>query len=167
MSIDSAQLRDYIIRPFLNGAGLYSLAAEQLLLGTCAVESQMGSYIHQVGNGSYINQNGGLGIFQIEAFSHQDIWINYLNARQDLSKRILYTCNYVTRPDDSALISNLGYACLMARVKYLRSPNPLPNPGDVYGMSLMWKDVYNSSQGAGTPEHFQDLFLKYVSPIYK
>lgn len=160
MSIDAGQLKNLIVNPYLTAAGLYSLSAEQLLLGTCAVETSMGSYIHQV-NGP------ALGIWQMEAFSHQDIWINYLASRQDLSKRILYACNYLNVPHDSALIGNLGYACLMARVKYLRSPMALPAPGDVYNMSLMWKQVYNSGLGAGTEQKFQDMYIKYVSPLYQ
>lgn len=160
MSINIKQLREYIVKPFLTSSGLYSLSAEQLLLGTCAVESETGTYIHQV-------SGPALGIYQMEPFTHQDIWVNYLNARPDLHKRILYACHYVTRPDDSALIHNLGYATLMARVKYLRSPKALPQPGDVYGMAKMWKDIYNTAGGAGTVDKFQDYYLRVISPLYK
>lgn len=160
MPINAKQLRDFVVKPFLTDSGLYSLEAEQLLLGTAAVESDMGTYIHQV-------SGPALGIFQMEPFTYQDIWVNYLNARIDLHKRILYTCHYVTRPDESALVHNLGYATLMARVKYLRSPKALPNPNDVYGMSVIWKDVYNTVGGKGTIQKFQDAYLRHVAPLYK
>jgi hypothetical protein len=160
MGIDVGQLREYVIQPILKSVDLHSVSAEQLLLGTAAVETACGQYIHQIGGVAY-------SIYQIEPFSHQDIWINYLAFRKDLGNKILYACNYVNRPPDTALIYNLAYATLIARVKYLRSPMALPEPNDVYGMSNMWKSIYNTAGGAGTESKFQDAYLRYVSPLYK
>ena len=48
MGIHPKHLAEYVIRPSLKPLGLYSLEAEQLLLGTAAVESQLGFYLHQI-----------------------------------------------------------------------------------------------------------------------
>ena len=45
MSIDATQLRLLIIRPTLQYLGLWSPFRENLLLGTCAQESQCGTYL--------------------------------------------------------------------------------------------------------------------------
>ena len=55
----------------LSSIGLYSVEAVYLLLGTCAVESNFGTYLKQ--------KNGpALGVFQIEPSTLIDIWENYL-----------------------------------------------------------------------------------------
>jgi hypothetical protein len=48
MGIRSYDLRQYVIRPTLQRLGLWSLAAENLLLGTAAQESKLGYYLHQL-----------------------------------------------------------------------------------------------------------------------
>lgn len=68
MSINCEQLRLYVIRPTLEKIELWSEAAENLLLGTTAQESHMGTYIKQVGKGP------ALGIYQMEPATHKDIW---------------------------------------------------------------------------------------------
>ena len=77
--IDKAQLTDYIIKPTLLQIGLFNHTAVNLLLGTCAQESRMGTYVHQLGNGP------ALGIYQIEPATHNDIWANFLKYKPALA----------------------------------------------------------------------------------
>ncbi len=50
MSLDATQLRQMVIKPALEKLGLWSTAAEELVLGTTIVESAL-AYIRQHGDG--------------------------------------------------------------------------------------------------------------------
>ncbi|RLA60692.1 MAG: hypothetical protein DRQ89_12470 [Epsilonproteobacteria bacterium] len=147
------QFRTYIVRPALDGVGLYSEAAEDLLVGTACAESMMGTYVHQVGGPA-------LGIYQMEPNTHADIWRNYLEYREGLHDRVVGCVpangwsSWGDMPSHALLITDLKYATVMARIHYLRSPEPLPAAGEWSGMARMWKKVYNTEAGAGTEGHF-------------
>ncbi len=155
--IDSTQLREYIVRPtlqYLDDLIPYSMAAENLLLGTCAQESEMGLYIHQT--------NGGpaQGIFQMEPETETDIWANFLYFRLELSDRI--NDLLPAKIPGPHLIGNLYYAAAMCRTHYYRQPESLPSEDDVAGLAYMWKRGYNTSKGKGTIEKFIDNYERYV-----
>jgi hypothetical protein len=160
MPIQAEHLRDYVIQPILQKTSLYSIQAEQLLLGTCAAESAMGSCLRQIGGPA-------LGIFQMEVPTHDDIYTNYLNYNESLKIRLLKACEYTSRPSNYALIQNLAYAALMARIKYYRCPNQLPEKDDIDAMAEYWKINYNSIMGRGTVQHFKAAYERYVSPLYR
>lgn len=159
MSIFSVDIAKYVIRPTLKMCDLYSVAAEQLLLGTAAVESDMGTYLHQKGGPA-------LGIYQMEPDTHNDIYLNYLNFRPELKKAILLACEYSDRPSHSALMNNLAYATVMARVKYMRVLQKLPDNNDVEGLADYWKAYYNTSKGKGASSHFELAYKKHVAFLY-
>lgn len=140
MSIHPGQLREYVIRPVLHRLGLYSEAAEELLMLTAATESLCGEYLHQVGGPA-------LGIFQMEPRTHDDLWSNYLGYRASLADEIRQYGSTA-----SQLPGNLYYACAMARIHYLRVPERLPSAMDVDGLARYWKDHYNTHLGAGNPQ---------------
>lgn len=157
MSLDPRQLRDLVVRPALEHIGLWSLAAEQLVMGTAAQESRL-TYLAQVGGGP------ALGLFQMEPATHLDIWTNFLRFRKDLRRQVigllvpgvpsLAPVDLASPPGPMALVLNLSYAAAMCRVHYYRSKATLPEAGDVPGMAARWKAVYNSEAGAGKPEEF-------------
>ncbi len=68
-----------IIQPTLQQLGLWSVAAEELLLGTALIESNL---IHrrQLGLGG-----PALSFFQMESATHNDIWENFLKYRAKLA----------------------------------------------------------------------------------
>jgi len=152
---DPSQLCEYVIRPALHQVGLHSKSAEQLLLGTCCVESALGTYVKQI-NGP------ALGIYQMEAATHWDCYANYLRYRPQLMEKIRKMVpsgdwNVDNNcPEDSLLITDLRYATVMARIKYLRSPVPLPREDDWHECAVVWKSVYNTELGAGTELKFMD-----------
>lgn len=151
MSIDAKQLKLYVIVPTLARLGLYSDAAVNLLLGTCAQESQMGTYLKQI-NGP------ALGIYQVEPATHKDIFDNYLKYKPDLLGIVLSLGTY----NDNSLITNLAYATAVARIKYLRAPDKLPDDNDVTGLANYWKKYYNTPLGAGQPQEFINNYRKYI-----
>lgn len=148
-------LRDYVVRPVLKHLGLYSVAAENLLIGTAFQESAGGTYLKQLGSGP------ACGIYQIEPATHDDCWDNYLRYRNELKRTIE---RLMTAEDwQSQLISNLSYSTAMARIVYLRKPEALPaDPNDVHALAAYWKKHYNTFQGKGTVEEFVRNFPKTI-----
>lgn len=152
MSIDAKQFKLYIIVPTLAKLGLYSDSAVNLLLGTCAQESQMGTYLKQI-NGP------ALGIYQEEPASHDDVWDNYLKYKPDLAGKVLA----IDSRDTNNLIINLSYATAIARIQYLRAPCPFPAADDLVGLASYYKRYYNTEQGAATVDEFIDNYKRYVN----
>jgi hypothetical protein len=158
--IDAKQFKKYIITPTLNIINMYSDSAVNLLLGTMAVESDMGTYLHQQGNGP------ALGVYQIEPATHDSIWADYLKYKQGLAYKVSKLIISFLSEDEN-LIGNLYYATAIARIKYYWSPKPLPQANDVYGLAKMWRIVYNGNSPAQSDEEainkFIDKYKKYIS----
>ena len=138
-------LRNFVIRPALEWLEMGGQAAEELLLGTALQES----------NGVYLTQRGGpaLGLWQMEPDTHDDIWRNFLRYRSDLAGLVrglaLAHTAHTAIPDAAQMMSNLLYACAMARIHYFRSPRPLPAVGDVKAQAAYWDEVYNCNPAKG------------------
>ena len=138
------------MEPSLKAVGLYSKPAEQLLLGTACVESNLGTYLHQI-------KGPALGVFQIEPATHMDIWKNYLKYRDSLRKVILGMLpkqDEQATPDSGLLITDLRYSAVMARLVYRRSPIALQQENDWESAARVWKKVYNTDLGKGTVAKF-------------
>lgn len=151
MAINTEQLKRYIIEPTLKDFNLYSPEAVNLLLGTAAQESHMGTYIHQI-NGP------AQGIFQMEPNTELDIWDNYLHYRPELAQQIVALMG----GDTEGLIVNLAYQTIMARLHYLRVPEPLPDHRDVPAMAQYWKRYYNTPKGRGTEAEFIENYQRFI-----
>jgi hypothetical protein len=151
MSINTKQLRELVIQPTLEYLGLDSLAAQNLLLGTCAQESAMGTYIKQV-NGC------ALGIYQMEPATHDDIWKNFIFFNFSLKEKVSELGT-----TQGKLIGNLNYATAMCRIHYMRINEPLPAADNIYGLAAYWKKYYNTEKGKGTEEQFITNYQKYVT----
>src|SRR5262249_9508472 len=141
--LDPGQVKALVVRPTLTLLGLWSQAAENLVLGTGMTESNL-VYLKQVGGGP------ALGLFQCEPATHDDIWKNYLDYNPTLTKRVesLMFKSY-HGPKYNQLVPNLAYATSICRVLYLRIPDPLPDANDAHGMAAYWKQYYNTPAGAG------------------
>ena len=156
MSIDAKQLRELVIRPTLSYLELWSEEAEDLLMGTAAQESHLGTYLMQLGGGP------ALGIFQMEPATHKDILVNYLSYRKDLESKV------GASDEAEGMVGNLYYATVMARIHYLRVPEALPNKSElsdtqyVQELASYWKSYYNTPLGKGTVEEFIENYRKYV-----
>ena len=151
--IDPKQFRAHIVARVLQAIGLWSQAAENLLVGTAIAESML----------TFLVQTGGpaLGLYQIEPATHRDVLTNFLAFRTDLYNKIkLLQSEYDL---DQQLIWNVGYATAIARVLYYRHPDPLPDASDIDGLSNYYKSVYNTSLGAGSADRWATMYRQYGS----
>jgi hypothetical protein len=149
-----ADVRDLVIRPALEAIGLYSPAAEQLLIGTGLQESGFRK-LRQYGKGP------ALGLWQMEPFTHDDLWATYLNRKPDLAARLREIC---VDPAAGSLAWNLRYAAAMCRVKYYRVPAKLPAADDIEAQAAYWKMHYNTPLGRGTVAEYLETWHRYVNP---
>lgn len=154
--INAGQLRTLIIEPVLIQLDLFSPVAVNLLLGTAAQESHMGTYIKQIGKGP------ALGIYQMEPATYKDIWDNFLKYKPTLEERVSQFA--IMQPDHDEMVGNMYFATAMARVHYWRVRERLPaNPNDVAALARYWKRYYNTPLGAGTESEFIANYKKYVA----
>lgn len=156
--IDLLDLRELVVRPtlkLLEPEISYSKAAEELLIRTCCAES---------GAKKLRQHRGGpaLGLWQMEPATHEDIWNTYLKFRSVLEAKVkgLISFNRVSMkpPPSHELVTNLRYACALARIKYWRAPDALPKRDDIKGMAKYWKKHYNTAGGKGTIKHFIESY---------
>lgn len=161
--IDIDHLKDYIITPALHAINMYSESAMNLLAGTCAKESRLGTYFKQLGGGP------ALGIYQMEPATYNDIFDNYLSAntkyvyRERMYRYIGWKEDF--EPPKDMLIYNLGLATCMARLHYSRFSEPLPHKYDVEGLAAYWKKYYNTPEGAGTQKEFINDYIHLVQKV--
>lgn len=126
-----------------------SPAARALLLGTAMVESDL-KHLQQHGTGP------AAGFFQMEPATHDDIWRTYLAYNPEL-RDLVASCAITWTDDDmpapGEMRWNLRYAAVMARLRYWRAKERLP---DLHPMALAGyhERHYNSRLGAlgRTPE---------------
>ncbi len=156
--IHPSHLRRHVIRPPLQllSNGKWSEAAENLLLGIAAQETNLGTYLLQKGISDY---NGGIGLYQMEARTHDDLWGRLTNLEKDT---IMAICNMYTSGCASRMVWDLRYATLMARMYLWKFPEPLPEASDVDGLANYWKLHWNTIEGAGTVEQFKDNYNRFV-----
>lgn len=149
------QLRRYVIVPALASIGLDGDSAEVLLMATCAQESKGGTYLHQI-NGP------ALGIYQMEPETYQDL-ISYIQPKQALRQKLLSSCNFdVFPPHQNEIVTNLKYATIIARLYYLRFPEPLPAANDMDGIWKYYKKYWNTEKGKATQNEFYANYKAFI-----
>lgn len=163
--IDPRQFRMRVVRPalkHLHPLVPYSLAAENLLLGTAIVESRL-TYLYQVPSGP------ARGLFQIEPATHRDVWENWLAFKPELASMVRSFAGQRwpgTLHDPGIheeLETNLTYATAIARLVYRRSKASLPGENDAPGLAKMHKLVYNTVHGATRVEESVGWFEQVVA----
>ena len=146
------QFRRHVVVPALESIQHHNLAAENLVMGTAAVESRF-EWLKQLGNGP------ALGFFQMEPATHDDIWLNFLAYRDPLAARIRRAIQYNGgQPAASRMIWDMRYAAIMCRVHYLRVKGALPSADDAEELGRYWKRHYNTNLGAGSVEKFTQAY---------
>jgi hypothetical protein len=138
--LDSGQLRTLIIKPALEDLVMYSDQAAELLIFTCANESNGGTFIKQV-------SGPALGIYQMEPKTYNDIWQNYIMKNSSILLRFIHGFNINQMPSEDRLIYDLRFATAMARVHYERVNAPLPALYDIDGLWNYYKTHYNTVLG--------------------
>lgn len=135
------QLRELIIKPALIDLVLFSEDALELLVFTCAIESNGGEYIKQVGGPA-------LGIYQMEPATHIDIWQNYILKKQLLLNQLSASFDCNRMPSEDRMIYDSRYATAMARIHYSRVKSKLPSAKSVDDMWEYYKQYYNTNLGS-------------------
>jgi hypothetical protein len=144
-----------LIKSTLTPLGLYSANAEELLMATCANESNLGEYRTQVGGGP------ARGIFQMEGEDFNDIWYNWLGYKTGLAFSIA-ALNGGQRGTVDDLVANDPYSIAMARCHYARCPGALPIASDLNGIWSYYKRYYNTPIGAANQSVFISKYRQYV-----
>lgn len=144
----ATQVREHIVRPTLQAIGLWSQAAENLVVGTAAHESDGFRYVHQV-NGP------ALSWFQIEPATYLDMVANLMHRLPGITQFAIKGMKPQSSgdfyPPADYLMSNAAWACVFCRLKYWWAPTPLPAADDLMGLAGYWKRWYNTERGAGKP----------------
>ena len=143
------QFRELIIRPALEAIGLWSQAAENLVLGTA---------IHESGNFKYIRQVGGgpaLSFYQIEPATADDICRRYLRTRSAVAHNIAKACwphlanpplfsHLAMKEINNLLLTDLRFSTILCRLKYYLAKPPLPDADDIENLAAYWGAHYQS-----------------------
>jgi len=156
-----SQVKEYIVIPILKQMSIpYSEEAVELLLMTCAHESNGGEYIKQI-------EGPALGIYQMEPATHDDVWNNYLQYRQELSLDV-YTALGNTNANADLMIGNMYYATAMARIHYWRVSEALPKRFNYtterkffVALAHYSKTYYNTHLGKAIPEKYLTDYLRW------
>jgi hypothetical protein len=155
MSINSKHIRECVIRPVLKKYDLWTPASENLLMGTAAVESDMGTFLMQNGrNGEPVGP--ALGIFQMEPATYFDT-----KTHSDYYRKLKNDGRFNIPDEPYWLILNLELATVMCRLKYTMIPEKLPKHDDIVGLARYWKEYYNTSGGKGSINKFIERYDKY------
>lgn len=150
---------------------LYADSVARLLMGTAAAESLL-RYRRQMGF-SLDSLTGAWGLWQTESAAVGDN-ILYLRRRADVRRN----ASVFVYGDEGELNAVLGmnahgllrlihdddrFACLMARVHYLRVAEAVPL--DLYGQAGYWKRYYNTRLGKGTVAGYVAKFNELIEPM--
>lgn len=153
--MDEEQFRKYIIQAALIPIRLHSASIENILVATKNKESGRGKYLVQLN----APVSGAKGIYQVESLTHRDVKIWLTNRfNKDLIDRILKLCYLSELPPDDALIYNLRYATIIARLVYYRAKPPLPEAHDAEGCCNYYLKFYNTPLGKSTMENSIEFF---------
>lgn len=132
--MNARHFRELIVRP-VTKSWPSPIEAEELLMFTAAVESELAEYIRQ--NGTDGNYGVGRGPFQMEPATYH--WLAGVPG---------YVQHLASRdPDD--MVWDFRLATLAARLRYHIVREDLPPAGDVDAMARYWKKWYNGNSPAG------------------
>ena len=148
------------MRPTLEAIELWSEASERLVMGTAAHESAGFRYVRQLGGGP------ALSLWQIEPATYRDLMINTLpGLRPGLRARFaaLFPAPGRPCPDPSQLVRDLALGAAVCRLLYYRHPDPLPAAYEIERLAELWKRVYNTPAGAGSPAAWLQNFRLYCT----
>lgn len=138
--IKTSQLRT-IIKYSLEDLGTllaYDNAIEFFVL-VAAHETHLGHWLYQDDGDPEIEMNCGLGIYQMERRTHDDV------------QRVLIVGDdrFSLMPLDDAmrLVYDIKYATQMGRIHLTRFAEPLPAANNIYGLASYHKRYWNTVEG--------------------
>lgn len=146
MSFDRHQLRSLTER-VLAEFGEGGRSAENIVLGTCAKESDFGRYLRQ-------RSGPARGPWQIEKPT-----FNYLKLRYSLKHPTIALRTF----DELEWDIRLGI--IFCRLKYKSIPAPLPPHDSIVLQGQYWDKYYNANPVHGTVEEYVANYTKYVVEV--
>lgn len=152
---DILQFRQFIVVPALSQLQMYSKEAEELLVFTCAAESEGGTFLHQV-------KGDAVGIYQCEPNTHNDIWRNYLMHRSNITAVLALNFDVPRIPDAMRLTYDLKYASAICRLHYARVKPSLPKADDVNAIWEYYKEFYNTPKGKATKDKCLTAYYSFT-----
>ncbi|WP_263078568.1 hypothetical protein [Endozoicomonas sp. Mp262] len=160
MGMCSGELRHYIIRPSLKHIGMWSLAGENLLLGTAACESGLGTHIK-------FQNHQSLGLYQISPKMHKNIWDNFLAPQPELSSKVRGLASqreFLAHPHYE-LVTNLSYSSVIAWLIYYRTGCNVKKitPGDILGLGKLWHKYFHNHHRPSSPQYFVSCYHQLIS----
>ena len=156
MGICGSEILECIIRPTLHRLGVYNPIAEQLMLGTAAVQSNMGSYLR--------SSSGGIGLFGIQHDRHEELWDSYLAFDADLASEIrgFASQHEFLKAPDMELACNMRYAATIAWMIYVEAGIDLHKLHTTEDLAKCWYELYSRREAGFSPEdfvmHYEKLF---------
>tara|TARA_R110000787_G_scaffold254663_2_gene359957 strand:- start:2199 stop:2726 length:528 start_codon:yes stop_codon:yes gene_type:complete len=157
--MDVKDFREQVVRPALQFMdkyipGMYSEAAENLMVGTALMESDI----------SYLVQKGGpaLGVYQVEPETYIDITQRYFSVSEFRTQfeSIFWDLGYTGTTNKEHLIFDLRYATIIARIKYFMAPTPLPDADDIHALGHYWDDIFNANPDVGFADQWEAKYRK-------
>lgn len=152
---DIGQFRNLIVIPALSELQLYSKEAEELMVFTCAAESDGGRLLAQI-------KGPALGVYQCEPTTHHDIWRNFIFRRQSLMAILSLNFDVSKIPANDRLIYDLKYATAICRIHYYRMPGALPKADDIDGIWSYYKEFYNTNLGKAKKEKAIEAYYRFL-----
>ena len=110
---------------------------------------------HESGGFTYSRQLGGpaLSLFQIEPVTYRDL-CDYASSRE------LAICSEFPR-NPMRLVFDPCFAAGMARVFFLRFPEPLPDEDNITALAEYAKYRWNTELGKATPAQYEAAWRQY------
>jgi hypothetical protein len=126
MYVTAEHLRDQVIRPTLEYMGALTPANEAFLLNAAITPPDVGLFR---------TRSDGLGLFNITAAQHRDLWDRYLAYNPDLASRVrgLASQRAFMSDPDSELQTNLSYCTAIAWLMQQRAGRPMEQPATAVG----------------------------------
>lgn len=147
MGICGTELLELIIRPTLRSLGISAPAAERLLLGTAAVQSNLGFFL---------KSHRGIGVFGIDSQRHHAIWDKYLAFKEDLASEIrgFASQHEFLKAPDAELACNLRYATAIAWMIYQEANVDIDSLKTDHDLANCWYQVFAESSEHQSPACF-------------
>ena len=127
--------------------------AVELLVFTCAIESNGGSSL----------KNQGLGIYGMNHENYHDIWENYLQNKPGLYMRLASNFDVHRIPDEYRLIYDLRFSTAMAMIHYSRVSQSLPLSQDYSALWQYYKAHYKVSLNVISEKDSIDKYLTFIN----
>lgn len=143
-----------IVRPTLKQMGMWSPAAEKLLVMIACHESAGFKYRKQI-------SGPAISFFQIEPATFSDVWDRYLGTRQLKKSNVSQFLPNDLAPLE-ALATSDEFATAIARMKLYMVPAALPLVTDDEALARYAKKHWNTYLGKATPEKYLADFQHYA-----